>query len=833
MGETMNRPRATVVLALGLALLAALLADDAAGASAPSCAAGPERVGNTIHGTPCADVIHAPASVSAVYGGGGNDTIVPGPIAALTDCPEECRLGVGSQTFDGGPGNDTVFGERGNDTLNGGEGDDRLYGGIGDDTLRGGTGNDLLAAGHGADSLDGEAGDDHVRGDGTIDDIADSGGGFDTLSYSTGVTPGFGGSISTTGFPPAAEGRGVRLDLGATGLNGENGVAPFGGGADEVQTGAFEKVIGTPFSDYIVGSGAGETIYGGGGADVILGEGGNDHLFGGAEGDLLDGGAGTNTIDGGSGEDHCESPAGTSCEAVGEGVIRRDPAKIAAGVEAPQEAGLSQLYLTGSSTIDVVTATYAAGPPASVTFQLGASSAPFDASAAVTEGCAPPSAGSLVCGLSAPLDSIVLAGLNGEDDLTAVNFPSTTSVMVLGGEGGDHLTGGEQTEDVLVDGPGSGSDNLQSLGRDDALMHNGGTDSRLGGTGNDLFLSNSICDGDTLNGGEGRDNSSWTKLEEPVEASLTLGKAGRPGSGESPTCGGGETTDTLQQIEDLEGTGFGDFFYGNSEANQLLGWSGADSYFAQAGDDSILANAEDADSVIDCGEGNDSTFTDDTLDPAPVACESVNGVVSIYSLSVAREGEGTGTVTSTDAQIECGSACSASYEYGATVTLSAAPAAGSTFTGWSGGGCSGTGSCEVTITEATGVIATFSLEPEEEKKEEEQPPPPGPGPPATPPAMPPPVLDLTPPVTKLQRHPARTVRTRRLPLNVAFGFASEAGAHFRCKLDGGGFAACRSPRTYRVRGGRHVFRVFAIDANGNRDTSPVVFEFSVERDRGR
>jgi glucose/arabinose dehydrogenase len=78
-----------------------------------------------------------------------------------------------------------------------------------------------------------------------------------------------------------------------------------------------------------------------------------------------------------------------------------------------------------------------------------------------------------------------------------------------------------------------------------------------------------------------------------------------------------------------------------------------------------------------------------------------------FLLSVNRGGQGTGTVVSSPAGIQCGSACSGPYGGGVTVTLTATPSAGSLFVGWSGGGCSGTGSCVVTVTSATAVTATF------------------------------------------------------------------------------------------------------------------------------
>src|SRR6266436_211223 len=80
-----------------------------------------------------------------------------------------------------------------------------------------------------------------------------------------------------------------------------------------------------------------------------------------------------------------------------------------------------------------------------------------------------------------------------------------------------------------------------------------------------------------------------------------------------------------------------------------------------------------------------------------------------FTLSVSKTGSGSGTVTSNPAGISCGATCSASYNSGTSVTLTANPAGGSTFAGWSGGGCSGTGTCAVTMSAATTVTATFDL----------------------------------------------------------------------------------------------------------------------------
>jgi hypothetical protein len=80
-------------------------------------------------------------------------------------------------------------------------------------------------------------------------------------------------------------------------------------------------------------------------------------------------------------------------------------------------------------------------------------------------------------------------------------------------------------------------------------------------------------------------------------------------------------------------------------------------------------------------------------------------IVQNFSLTVAKAGAG--TVTSAPGGITCGADCSEVYTSGTSVTLTAVPAQGSNFIGWSGV-CSGTGTCTVAVTANTSVTATFT-----------------------------------------------------------------------------------------------------------------------------
>lgn len=95
-----------------------------------------------------------------------------------------------------------------------------------------------------------------------------------------------------------------------------------------------------------------------------------------------------------------------------------------------------------------------------------------------------------------------------------------------------------------------------------------------------------------------------------------------------------------------------------------------------------------------------------TITPTPTVTPTATPVM--YTLSVTKTGTGTGTVTSTDTFINCGTTCSYSYTPGTLVTLQAIPDATSTFIGWTGGVCSGTLPCVVTMNAAQTVSAYFA-----------------------------------------------------------------------------------------------------------------------------
>jgi hypothetical protein len=90
------------------------------------------------------------------------------------------------------------------------------------------------------------------------------------------------------------------------------------------------------------------------------------------------------------------------------------------------------------------------------------------------------------------------------------------------------------------------------------------------------------------------------------------------------------------------------------------------------------------------------------------ACGTPASGPSPLSVTVTKAGNGTGTVSSVPAGIFCGPTCAATYPAGTPVVLTASPAGGSTFVGWSGA-CNGPGDCVLVGNTSVSVTATFGL----------------------------------------------------------------------------------------------------------------------------
>jgi hypothetical protein len=93
---------------------------------------------------------------------------------------------------------------------------------------------------------------------------------------------------------------------------------------------------------------------------------------------------------------------------------------------------------------------------------------------------------------------------------------------------------------------------------------------------------------------------------------------------------------------------------------------------------------------------------------------------------------------------------------------------------------------------------------------------------ASPIASPP--VDKGAPNTRIARGPAH--RTAKHLAKFRFS-STEPGSHFECKLDKGAFKRCASPFKHKVKPGKHVFRVRAIDTAGNVDETPAIFHWRV------
>lgn len=107
--------------------------------------------------------------------------------------------------------------------------------------------------------------------------------------------------------------------------------------------------------------------------------------------------------------------------------------------------------------------------------------------------------------------------------------------------------------------------------------------------------------------------------------------------------------------------------------------------------------------------GGDVTLPERVKTPAPEAGTTpkvdAGATTTTVTLSVTLSGSGTGLVASMPGSVTCtGTTCKGSFARGTMVSLTASPAGGSVFAGWSGG-CTGSAACAIKMDADTAVTA--------------------------------------------------------------------------------------------------------------------------------
>lgn len=222
-------------------------------------------------------------------------------------------------------------------------------------------------------------------------------------------------------------------------------------------------------------------------------------------------------------------------------------------------------------------------------------------------------------------------------------------------------------------------------------------------------------------------------LEYPIESDSIVGHQAVPGVVATAAIGADEPGNDLAQsyssrgpstiffpapvvrtkpdiaaIDGVEVTGSGGFatpFSGTSAASPHV--AGVAALLKNQSPGSSAADLINAlrNSAVDLGTpGQDTTYGAGRID----ALAAAN--LLPFGLTVNKAGTGSGTVTSNPAGLNCGAICSATFPAGTSVTLTAIPSAGSVFTGWSNGACSGTSTCVLSASAPT-ITATFNPAP--------------------------------------------------------------------------------------------------------------------------
>lgn len=549
---------------------------------------------------------------------------------------------TGANTLTGGAGDDVLTGLAGADTLNGGANNDLLVGDDDDastpdgaDILNGDAGVDILIGGGGGDTLNGGTENDLLIG-GQGDDTLNGGDGDDVLMTGTGTGEMVGGVARLTSYQALAAGNDT-LD---GGLGLDMAYLLFAGRSGDI---VFDNTSATAKNNITIGGAAAgsairvERVYfdGGLGADRITGGSGDDFLRGGAGADVLSGGGGIDTADYGDKTGavavwlYLDGVVTVTVDGVAEDTLWRIE-NVNGGAGADTLRGDDQAntlnggdgddLLSGGAGVDVLdggtgvdTAEYTYMTSSVQVALAGATNATVSVNGVAQDTIR--NIENLIGGFGADL-------LTGDDRNNSLTGASGDD-QLLGGDGADVLDGGdgvdtligERGDDVLRGGWGDdilrggllvlgsltdgGSDQLYGDAGDDQLFGGDGLAALHGGDGADILRAFGTAgaslegdagndtlyasDGsDTIDGGTGLDTLSYKFGTAGVTLDLAV---------LVPQNTGGSGTDTVRNIDILEGSSFNDVLSGDGLQGRLLGGEGDDQLSGRAGADTLIGGA--------------------------------------------------------------------------------------------------------------------------------------------------------------------------------------------------------------------------------------------------
>ena len=497
-------------------------------------------------------------------GGGGTDTLVNVSGLVGSNYGDTLTASGPNQTLEGGGGDDTLIPGVGGEVLNGGGGTDTVVfagpasgytvtaTGVGQKVLGPAGTYDLyaveilrfsdrqIAVGSAGQTLMARPGGDFLQG-GVGDDTFLAGTGADTVVG--------GGGSDTVVFSGHLASYDVSQSGGTTTVSGATGSASL----TNIQSIEFADV-------QMVLTGPGATLIARNGGDTLIGSSGSDTLVAGPGADSIDGGAGVDTVvfagaystyqltlNGGA--TTVRSSGGTAALAHVEILRFSDRQMVLGSTGETLTARFGGDSLAGGVGDD----TLISGPGAdaidggggtdTVVFSHGRSAYQITQTGGLLTITGPDGTDSL-----ANVETLKFADKS--VDVTSLGLSG-----IIGTAGNDTLPGG------------SGNDTIYGLAGNDTLNGAAGNDTLDGGPGND-----------SLNGGTGTDTATYADAPSGVTVSLAV-------TGAQNTGGAG--TDTLTQIENLTGSGFGDTLTAAAAGSVLQGLGGDDTLVSGGGNDTL------------------------------------------------------------------------------------------------------------------------------------------------------------------------------------------------------------------------------------------------------